>query len=166
MGGDLFGDLRIEVTADPSLLAELHFHTVSIAYREFFPSDSPPPTILELTHVWEERLADDSACALAALRHGEPVGAVGVRQDPDFDSEGQLLGLHVLPDRWGQGIGGVLHDAAVESLKARAYARAGLWVIADNSRARRLYEKRGWVLRPGVELDYLGIREVRYYRAI
>lgn len=164
--GDLSGDLRIEVTGDPSLLAKIHFHTVSIAYREFFPSDSPPPTIDELTDVWQERLADESACALAASRHGEPVGAVAVRRDPDFESEGQLLGLHVVPDRWGQGFGGSLHEAAVRTLKAREYARAGLWVIADNSRARRMYENRGWVLRPGVELDYLGIREVRYRRPI
>jgi ribosomal protein S18 acetylase RimI-like enzyme len=86
--------------------------------------------------------------------------------DPDFDSEGKLLGLHVLPDRWGDGIGSALHDAALKTLEARAYAKAGLWVIANNARACQMYERRGWSLRHGVELDYLGVREVRYGRAL
>lgn len=160
----MFDELTIEVTADPSLLADVHFHTTSIAYRSYFPPGSVHPTIQELALMWGERLLDQTACALAAWRSGEPVGAVVVRLDPDFDSEGQLLGLHVLPDRWGGGIGGALHDAALKTLKARHYAKGGLWVIADNARARRMYERRDWRLRQGIELDYLGVREVRYGR--
>jgi ribosomal protein S18 acetylase RimI-like enzyme len=160
------GDLTIVPTQDTALLAEIHFHTVSTAYRELFPQDVPPPTTDELTAVWKERLTDETASAFAASLQGNPVGAVGIRQDPDFEVEGQLLGLHVLPDHWGQGFGGALHDTAVGSLKAQRYTEAGLWVIASNSRARRMYEERGWVLVPGVELDLLGIREVRYHKVI
>jgi ribosomal protein S18 acetylase RimI-like enzyme len=158
-------ETTIEGTFDALLLAKLHLRTVSVAYRTFF-SDSPPPTLRELTHLWEERLADPTMSALAVSRGGETVGAVAVRQDPDFDSEGQLLGLHVLPDYWGQGFGSALHDRALLALSAQAYRTAGLWVIADNIRARRMYEERSWALRPGVELNYLGVREVRYVKQL
>lgn len=135
------GGRSIEATGNPALIAEIHFKTISVAYRDFFPSDAPP-TLRELTLLWDERLADQSACALAASHHGKPVGAVAIRRDPDFESEGQLLGLYVSPDHWGHGCGGALHDAAVQILRAQAYAKAGLWVIAANVRARHLYEKR------------------------
>ena len=96
-----------------------------------------------------------------ATRDGRPVGSVLTRADPDFP-EGQLAGLHVLTTEWGQGIGGTLHDAAVAELTAVGYPAAGLWVIAANRRARRMYERRGWLLRPGIEQADYGATEVRY----
>jgi ribosomal protein S18 acetylase RimI-like enzyme len=122
----LTGELRIEVADNPSLLAEIHLQTVSFAYREYFPTGSPPPTHSKLKLLWEDRLADQSARAYVASLRLEPVGAVAVRQDPDFDSEGQLLGLHVLPDCWGLGYGTALHDTAIEALRVRGHAQAGL----------------------------------------
>jgi RimJ/RimL family protein N-acetyltransferase len=157
--------LAIHVTEDAFLVATVHVRTVSVAYRAFFP-DSPPPTLCDVTQLWEERLADPTASAFAVWRDGEAVGTVAVRQDPDFDGEGQLLGLHVVPDFWGRGLGGGLHERAIAALSEQAYRTVGLWVIAENVRARRLYEARGWVLRPGVELDYLGVREVRYTKHV
>jgi ribosomal protein S18 acetylase RimI-like enzyme len=158
-------DLTIEGTVDPLLLAKLHLRTVSVAYRAFFP-DTSPPALRELTDLWQERLADPTLSAFALSWSGETVGTVAVRQDPDFDSEGQLLGLHVLPDSWGRGFGPALHDRALSALSAQAYSAADLWVIADNTRARRMYEKRSWALRPGVELNYLGVCEVRYVKPL
>ncbi|MDP9356777.1 MAG: GNAT family N-acetyltransferase [Chloroflexota bacterium] len=50
----------------------------------------------------------------------------------------------VLPDRWGQGIGGQLVDALLSEARARGYDRAQLWTHATNRRAQRLYESRGF----------------------
>ena len=165
MGAHATG-LRIEATRDAALIADVHFRTVSVAYQTFFPPDSPAPRAPDLTLLWEERLKDSTATAFAASVDGEVVGTVAVRKDPDFDSESQLLGLHVLPGSWGRGFGGALHDRAVEVLTTHPYGVAGLWVIAANIRARSMYKKRGWELVPGVELDYLGINEVRYARTV
>lgn len=87
-----------------------------------------------------------------------------VRQDPDFADEGQIVGLHVLPGVWGRGFGSALHDAAIDLLATKGHQIAGLWVIAANQRARQMYEERGWILRTGVELTFMGVTEVRYYR--
>jgi hypothetical protein len=35
-----------------------------------------------------------------------------------------------------------------------------------NQRARRMYERRGWVLRPGLEEDASGVTVVRYRREL
>jgi ribosomal protein S18 acetylase RimI-like enzyme len=39
-----------------------------------------------------------------------------------------------------------LHDAALEQLRADGYERCHLWVLEDNPRARRFYERMGWRL--------------------
>lgn len=163
--GFVVADVAIISCADAGVIAALHQATVTVAYRGYFP-DSPPPTAAELQAVWSKRLADPTAKALVACRAGgRPVGSVLVRADPDFPG-GQLVGLHVLPPAWGQGIGSGLHDAALAVLSEAGYRDAGLWVIAANDRARRMYETRGWVRCPGVEQHVDGVIEVRYRREL
>ena len=149
---------------DAAVLASLHVATVTVAYRSFFPG-SPPPAIDDIRAMWEARLSDPTAVAFAALFDGRPVGSVMVRADPSFP-EGQLVGLHVLPGEWGHGTGGLLHDYALGALLDAGFHTAGLWVLAANERARRMYERRGWVLRPGVETAPDGVLEVRYRRVV
>jgi GNAT superfamily N-acetyltransferase len=57
-----------------------------------------------------------------------------------------LNGLYVRPEAWGTGVATRLHDRAVEAIRAGGHARARLWVLEDNVRARRFYERRGWLL--------------------
>ena len=89
----------------------------------------------------------------------------------------ELAGLSVADraDRWqarlaGTGTGWRLHEAGVGWLAGQGWTRALLWVLRDNVRARRFYERCGWradgvtktVPRPYlVDLD-----EVRYERAL
>lgn len=156
--------ITIAACADAALIAAVHHATITVAYRGYFPG-SPPPAIAELQATWTARLADPTAVALLASRDGQPAGSVMARADPQF-GEGQLVGLHVLPLAWGQGIGSALHDAALASLSKAGYRTAGLWVIAANQRARRMYENRGWSLRPGTQQVAYGVTEVRYGREL
>jgi putative acetyltransferase len=54
-----------------------------------------------------------------------------------------LNGLYVVPEEWGSGVAGALHDAAVAEIAA-THDEAKLWCLEENHRARRFYEKRGW----------------------
>lgn len=157
-------EIAITPSADAAVIAGLHAATVGVAYRDFFPGGQPP-TAAGLLLAWESRLADPTAVALVATRDGRPVGSVLARANHEF-GEGELSALHVLPGEWGMGIGSALHDAALAELAAAGHRRAGLWVIAANERARGMYERRGWVLRPRVAQQYFGVTEVRYCLAM
>ena len=50
--------------------------------------------------------------------------------------------LFVLPERWGEGIGGVILDALLAEAKRRDYSRIHLWTDEDNERSHRLYRSR------------------------
>jgi GNAT superfamily N-acetyltransferase len=52
--------------------------------------------------------------------------------------------LFVVPERWGEGIGGVLLDAVLAEAKRRDYVRIHLWTHEDNERSHRLYRSRGF----------------------
>lgn len=155
----------IERCTDPVVIAEIHAATVSVAYRPYFPADSPPPTADELVPLWETRLADPTATVLLATAAGRPVGSVLAHADATFPG-GELAALHVLPSSWGQGAGSRLHNAALGLLAESGHEIAWLWVISANNRARRMYERRGWTLHGDVAQQYLGVPEVRYSRPL
>ena len=53
-----------------------------------------------------------------------------------------LNALFVVPERWGEGIGGDLLDAVLAEAKRRDYSRIHLWTHDDNERSHRLYRSR------------------------
>jgi RimJ/RimL family protein N-acetyltransferase len=58
---------------------------------------------------------------------------------------GCFLGyLFVVPERWGEGIGGIILDAVLAEAKRRHYSRIHLWTHEDNERSHRLYRSRGF----------------------
>ena len=82
--------------------------------------------------MWKERLADPTARGFAASLDGHTVGMVVVRRDPDFDPEGQLLGLHVLPDVSGTG------DRECASRQGSGHSEGSAvwqrWLVDDRSK--------------------------------
>ena len=55
---------------------------------------------------------------------------------------GEIFALYVLSEYYGTGVGRKLMDAGLEQLKG--YPKACLWVLKDNGRAIRFYEKCGF----------------------
>ncbi len=60
--------------------------------------------------------------------------------------DGWLDGLYVDPAHWGGGAAAGLHDAVLEHARGEGRASVRLWVLEENARARRFYERRGWRL--------------------
>lgn len=81
---------------------------------------------------------------------------------------GELYALYVTPAWWSAGAGRALMERVLTSLRAESYRRAVLWVLADNARARRFYERAGFA--PDGASNTLaglgGVLEVRYCREL
>jgi len=120
--------------------------------------------------MWRQILADPQQTALVAEDDaGHIVGWCTVAPSRDADADGELWGIYVLADAWGSGAGTALMAAGIEALRDAGYCEAILWVLEDNPRARRFYEREGWVL-DGLrkEDEFLGVpvTEVRYRRGL
>lgn len=82
-----------------------------------------------------------------AERQGEVVGLAFAHTSADPDAEpgtADVGAIYLAPEAVGQGLGRALFGYAVEDLRARGFARATLWVLESNARARRFYEAAGW----------------------
>jgi tRNA dimethylallyltransferase len=102
-----------------------------------YPPDRYPFPDQTVRERWRVALADPAAHVVVAEHAARIVGVVSAR-------EGWLDALYVVPESWGNGLAERLHDEALRLLAADGATRARLWVLEDNARARRFYERRGW----------------------
>ena len=63
---------------------------------------------------------------------------------PDLSHWGELVSLYVHPDYWGQGYGSALMEEVLNRMKTAGYPGCCLYVLRENNRARRFYEKHGF----------------------
>jgi GNAT superfamily N-acetyltransferase len=166
--------VRPATAADAPALGGIHVRAWQAAY-----SDVMPPTYLlalrpeQRAAMWAEAIdrampgrrflvADLGGAVTGFAASGPEEGEVGA-------ARGQLYALNVDPASWGRRVGSALLQATTAGLRDDGYPDAVLWVVARNTPARNLYERRGW--RPdGAERieEVLGVAvaEVRYRRPL
>ena len=157
--------VRIASAADAPAIETVRVHGWRTAYRHVFPPaelDALPidperwrPRLRVPPRGWTTMVCEDG---------GRVVGFSSVGPSRDEDGLGELYAIYVDPDSWSTGAGRALLAAAEERL-ASEYASALLWVLEDNPRARRFYERAGWApdgARKAEERFGVRAPEVRY----
>lgn len=115
---------------------------------------------------------DGGIVHLVAERDGVVAGWAchGPHRDGEVRSgEVELYAIYVHPDLLGRGVGRALLRESADRCAAAGHERMLLWVLKDNVRARRFYERAGF--RPdGAEEPFeaagVEIPEVRYARVL
>lgn len=93
---------------------------------------------------WRDRLSIPGALDLLAVQDGHPVGmASGV---PDKDDRAELISMWVDPVARGRGVADALIAEVVRWAAAAGRRVLTLSVMPDNDRARRTYERLGFVV--------------------
>ena len=120
-------------------------------YHSFAPPGWTAPSFeAELKHV-REALADADVYCLVAESGSAFVGqitllpAARATHPVDDSSLAHISNLSVRRDYWGGGLASALHRAALEAADARGFTELRLFVAAGQARARRFYERDGWL---------------------
>ncbi|MGD3109466.1 N-acetyltransferase family protein [Streptomyces sp. YGL11-2] len=82
---------------------------------------------------------------------------------------GEVYALYVSPDLVGQGIGRRLLGEAHAQMKRQGFEASALWVLCDNQRARRFYERAGYQADGATQddvYDEITLSELRYQRVL
>ena len=80
----------------------------------------------------------------------------------------ELYALYVHPAWWSTGTGRALMDRVLARTAAAGYSSITLWVLRDNERARRFYERAGFAPdgASNVLTSLAGVLELRYHQAL
>ncbi len=155
-------NLRLARASDPAAIARAQVAAWHAAYVGLIPDAFLAEyTVAQRTQRWEQILRAPLPGGVTLV--GEVDGAVEgfasiAHARGEEDDGGELVALYVHPGRWETGLGHALHEAALEHLVAAGHARAVLWVLEGNARARSFYERHGWGLDGRRKIDdYAGV---------
>lgn len=118
----------------------------------------------------EEKSESENEIEIIAVVDGKIVGtagieAIGTKYKICHRAE---LGIAILKDYWGMGLGSVLTEACIYCAKAAGYAQIELNVVAENAAAIYLYQRMGFAefgRNPlGIKSRISGYQELVYMR--
>jgi GNAT superfamily N-acetyltransferase len=162
-------------TADDADAMNALFAAGVETYREFAPDGWRPP--VPDSEETRRTLADPATWAMVAVVEDEPVAHVSFlpartraaadsprdwRERPLIPGMAHLWQLFVGREWWGTGVAGILHDEAIAEMRTRGYELGRLFTPAAHPRARRFYERRGWVAVDERYNEDLGLELVEY----
>lgn len=166
--------IRPAESTDSEGIARVHTRSWQSAYRGLLPDEW-----LDALR-WEDRkLRWDGILSIgpsgtkgkvyvAANSHNEIIGfaSIGPSRDEDIDQDRvhELFAIYLTPKAWGKGIGSALFRAILKEIPNTAI-RLELWVLEDNIRGRKFYERQGFTLdgtTKEAEIDGFQLEEVRY----
>jgi len=156
---------------DAAAIAAVHVGAWQSAYAHIFGEERLAELDAERrTGGWERALEERHEEDVFVAEHDSSLVAfASVGPSRDGGASGELYALYALPEAWGTGAGTDLMREALGALRARRFATATLWVLEDNPRARRFYEREGWALDTARrEGEHLGVTtvELRYRIAL
>lgn len=153
----------------------MHTRSWQVGYAHAFPAEALAAiSVAEREARWRSRLEalESGTLMYVAEVDGEVAGwvIVGASEDDDAgDGVGEVYGIYVDPGSWGRGVGAAVMAAGLDAMRSLGFEEATLWVLEDNPRARRFYERGGWSVdgaRKQRELLDAEVDTVRYRRAL
>lgn len=156
---------HIKQTDDKFAISRIYEESWKFAYKDIMPQD-----YLESIPAgrWIPNLDKEGMNTLVLLEDGMFVGTSSYCKSrfSDFSNFGEIVSIYVLPQYIGKGYGKKLLDAVVEELAQLGFRDIFLWVLEDNLRARKFYEKAGFTPSDNYLDDNIGgkeLREIQYY---
>ncbi|MEM7340599.1 MAG: GNAT family N-acetyltransferase [Actinomycetota bacterium] len=159
--------IRDAQVGDAEHVAEAHIEGWREGYRGLIPGSFLDSAAFAdaRRETWRQRLSGaepnalgEHSRVLVAVASELPVGFGVVGPSRDARDGGELYAFYLHPAHWGSGAADLLIDACHAALGA-AHHEAMLWVLRDNARARRFYERNGWSCGTGpsfVEAEWAG----------
>jgi GNAT superfamily N-acetyltransferase len=162
--------VRAASGADAEGIANVQERTWQVAYRHVFPIGELDRGGFIYPARWRERLERPPLgwSTFVAVEDDRVVGFASVGPSRDERDIGELYALYVEPESWSTGAGRALIETA-EARLLQEYDEATLWVLDDNPRARRFYERAGWAPDGAEKSDERwGVRagELRYRKSL
>ena len=145
--------VRAATVRDAPALAAVQARSWQAAYQGLLPQDFLDKLDMsDGTQRWERALLAAQwprAGVMVAVPGPEMVGFARFRPTRDKGEDTALVAeisqIYIAPELWGRGLGKRLMSTALARVAVSGYAQATVWVLDTNWRARRFYERCGWV---------------------
>ena len=154
---------------DEAMLAEIQAESWEAAFTGILP-DEKLKSHLDKQHIAQmyQRVLNEHLakriCSNARSKNAlyGVMGRLPGRKHPDW---AELICIHSRKGNWGRGYGSMMMEHILQEIKSAGFKQVGLWVFEQNIRARRFYEKHGFILTQERKNSF-GADEVLYLKSL
>ena len=164
--------IRTATLQDARDIAKIHVQAWRSGYEGIMSAEYLRSRSVETrTEKWSEALSTRSPGINLVIELEEEIAGFcvyGPARDHDLSHEnaGELVALNISPDYWSMGLGTELIRHVISDSDKRMWQSLYLWVLEENSRARRLYEYMGFentgIAKTDVSIAGNKLRDIRY----
>jgi ribosomal protein S18 acetylase RimI-like enzyme len=162
------GNIRMEIRKvtpndDFDALGEIYAKSWKTAYQGIVPHEYLEG--LDGSR-WAGVLAASQNDAYVIMDGGKYVGTSSIcaARDERLKGWGEIISIYLLPEYFGKGYAKPLFERAVNALAEKGYKNIYLWVLAENKRAQRFYEKNGFHKSRDIKHISIGGKELTEFR--
>ena len=159
-------DIRLATLDDANCCADIHAKSWNFAYSDIVTKEVIDEHNARWLMIWNRMLSNNSESHYVITLDDVIIGFLTIAVSRDIDlkeSFFEIIGLYLAPEYIGAGYGKQTMDWIKNEIKSRGYDKISLWVLEENCRARRFYEKAGF--KPDIKTKKSGLAdtlEVRY----
>jgi GNAT superfamily N-acetyltransferase len=149
-------EVRVAHCDDADAISAAHIDGWRVGYRHLLPDeflDAPEFAQVRIDgwRAWTWAAWAPNGELFAAVLDGDVIGFGHAGPQRDDRSVGEVFGFYLHSNAWGSGVADALMTRCLDHLRSDGFDRAVLWVLRDNPRARRFYERLGWRPTGGVD---------------
>ena len=149
---------------NPLDISEIYEKSWKYAYRNIIPTDYLDN--IPAGH-WANSINKAGMHSLVITENNHIIGTASFCKSrwEQYSEYGEIVSIYFLPEYMGKGYGQYLIDACVDELNKSGFHKIILWVLEENQRARKFYEKNGFVCTDNFLDDNIGgknLREIMY----
>ena len=161
--------IRPAVSGDELILAQIQTKSWQAAFADILsPDELEKYTDLQkTTEMYARVLQQGKIRGELLLIDGKPhcMAFWGKSRTDLYPESAELICIHSLQGNWGKGYGAMMMDYLLDKIKTAGYQQVILWVFEQNLRARRFYEKHGFVMTEHRK-NHFGADEVLYQKSL
>jgi len=140
--------IREALPEDAYELAACHISAWQSAYKDIVPDEylsNMPAGLKQRAEKFKQGI-DENSYYYVPTYDGKIIGKLVLwnSRDDDKPGTGEIGGFYLIETFWGKGYGREMMDFAIKFLNSLGYTEIFLWVLEENTRARRFYEKCGF----------------------
>ena len=120
---------------------------------------------------WAKSVSKPDMSSIVLIDNGTIVGTSGfcASRWEKFAGYGEIVSVYLLPEYTGKGYGRKLMETAMCELRKQGFDKLLLWVLEENTNARRFYEHLGFTNSGEVLDDNIGgkdLKELMYIKTV
>jgi len=163
--------IRYADLEDSDVLGEIHSESLQVAFKDIIPDYvlKDDFSVKRRTERFIMELSENSPKTAMVFEGNEPAGLISFgkcRYGNNDKSWIEIWRVYLTPEFWGTGMAKELMEWGINEILKENFSNIELWVLEENTRAKKFYEKIGFKHDNTVQIINMGkeLKELRYIK--